>query len=46
MFIYPKQGSALIFFHDLEHKGNKVKSGFKYILRTDIMFKYQEPQQR
>ena len=37
--IHPKQGMALIFLHDLEHQGCKVRSGIKYILRTDIMFR-------
>ena len=37
--IQPKQGTALIFLHDLEHSGNSVKHGIKYVLRTDIMFK-------
>ena len=37
--IEPKQGTALIFFHDLEHEGSSVKKGIKYVLRTDIMFK-------
>jgi prolyl 4-hydroxylase len=37
--IQPKQGMALVFFHDLEHSGNSVKEGIKYVLRTDMMFK-------
>jgi prolyl 4-hydroxylase len=35
-------GMALIFLHDLVHQGTIVRSGIKYILRTDIMFKLQE----
>ncbi len=37
--IQPKQGTALIFYHDLEHEGSSVTNGTKYVLRTDIMFK-------
>jgi prolyl 4-hydroxylase len=37
--IQPKQGTALIFQHDLEHEGSAVKQGIKYVLRTDIMYR-------
>lgn len=37
-----KQGMALLFRHDLEHAGSPVKSGLKYILRTDIMYRLDE----
>ncbi len=40
--IEPKQGTALLFFHDLEHEGSSVKQGIKYVLRTDIMFRLEE----
>ncbi len=40
--IQPKQGTALIFFHDLEHEGCAVKQGIKYVLRSDIMFRLEE----
>jgi len=40
--IQPKQGTALIFFHDLEHEGSSVKQGIKYVLRTDIMYRLGE----
>ena len=36
--IEPKQGTALIFQHDLEHEGKAVTQGIKYVLRTDIMY--------
>ncbi len=39
LVVQPKQGKALIFFHDLEHEGCSIKRGIKYVLRTDIMFK-------
>ena len=37
--IQPKQGTALIFLHDLEHEGTSVRQGKKYVLRTDIMYR-------
>lgn len=40
--IKPKQGTALIFLHDLEHEGSVVKKGIKYVLRTDIMYRLQD----
>lgn len=40
--VKPKQGTALIFFHDLEHEGSSVRHGIKYVLRTDIMYKLDE----
>jgi len=35
----PKQGTALVFLHGLEHEGSEVKTGVKYVLRTDIMYR-------
>lgn len=40
--ISPKKGSALIFYHPLEHAGTEVTQGTKYILRTDIMYRLSE----
>ena len=40
--IEPKQGTALLFFNDLEHEGSSVKQGIKYVLRTDIMFRLEK----
>lgn len=40
--IQPKQGTALLFQHDLEHEGSSVTRGIKYVLRTDIMYRLQE----
>ncbi len=34
----PTTGAALIFSHDLWHEGRPLKSGRKYVLRTDVMF--------
>ncbi|EDP96714.1 2OG-Fe(II) oxygenase [Kordia algicida OT-1] len=38
--IHPKKGSALLFLHGLRHEGAVLKSGTKYVLRTDIMYKF------
>jgi len=40
--IQPRQGTALVFLHDLEHEGSSVIQGIKYVLRTDIMFRLEE----
>jgi len=40
--IKAKKGMALIFLHSLPHEGAEVKSGRKYVLRTDIMYKLAE----
>lgn len=37
--VEPQKGSALIFYHYLEHEGTEVLEGTKYVLRTDIMFR-------
>ncbi len=39
--IRAKQGMALVFLHNLEHEGTAVKTGVKYVLRTDIMFMFE-----
>ncbi|MCF2859539.1 2OG-Fe(II) oxygenase [Pseudoalteromonas sp. SMS1] len=36
--VYPKTGTALLFEHQLWHQGTRVKAGFKYILRTDVIY--------
>jgi prolyl 4-hydroxylase len=39
LIVSPKKGTALIFYHYLEHAGTEVIEGTKYVLRTDIMYK-------
>lgn len=39
LLVSPKKGSALVFYHDLEHEGTEVVEGTKYVLRTDIMYR-------
>ncbi|MEO9864130.1 MAG: 2OG-Fe(II) oxygenase [Yoonia sp.] len=36
--INPAMGKALIFHHPLSHRGDRIISGEKYVLRTDVMF--------
>ena len=36
--IEPKEGTALLFPHQLLHQGNAVKAGVKYVIRTDVMY--------
>ena len=36
--IIPVQGTALCFVHQILHKGQPVRSGRKYALRTDVMY--------
>ncbi|XP_071088608.1 uncharacterized protein [Haliotis cracherodii] len=36
--VVPKQGSALIFQHDILHEGSEVMEGRKYAVRTDVMY--------
>jgi hypothetical protein len=38
--IVPRQGLALFFIHDILHKGQPVLDGRKYVLRTDVMYRY------
>lgn len=36
--VTPKQGVALFFEHQTHHKGEPVRSGCKYVMRTDVMY--------
>ncbi|MEM8576715.1 MAG: 2OG-Fe(II) oxygenase [Pseudomonadota bacterium] len=36
--IQPKTGKALLFHHDLSHRGEEVTTGVKHVLRTDVIF--------
>lgn len=38
--ILPKQGTCLLFLHDLEHEGSEVHQGVKYVLRSDVMYRF------
>jgi len=37
--VRPRTGLALLFDHELHHEGALLKSGVKYAIRTDVMFK-------
>lgn len=41
MDISPQKGMALVFVHQIIHKGQPVTSGRKYVLRTDVMYRTQ-----
>lgn len=43
--ITPKQGMALFFEHAVHHKGEPVTQGRKYVLRTDVMYAAEDPDQ-
>jgi hypothetical protein len=36
--VTPKKGMALLFHHPIEHRGDPVIDGRKYVLRTDVMY--------
>ncbi|WP_257166721.1 2OG-Fe(II) oxygenase [Bradyrhizobium sp. SRS-191] len=37
--ITPVQGMALLFYHPIMHRGDRVTKGRKYVLRTDVMYR-------
>ena len=39
----PEPGMALVFVHWLRHEGARLRSGIKYLMRSDIMFKRKSP---
>jgi len=41
--VQPKQGLALFFEHQTHHKGEPVLEGRKYVLRTDVMYAAENP---
>ena len=36
--IQPKAGTALFFYHKVEHRGDEVIKGIKYAMRSDVMY--------
>lgn len=38
--VAPKTGSALVFWHPMLHEGATVNKGRKYVLRTDVMYRW------
>lgn len=39
--VVPESGIALVFNHHLLHEGERLRSGVKYILRTEVMYEKQ-----
>lgn len=37
--VKPQTGMALVFPHRMTHQGSQVREGFKYVLRTDVMYR-------
>ena len=40
--VRPERGMALVFLHPLLHEGGEIRSGKKYVLRSDIMYRRAE----
>jgi prolyl 4-hydroxylase len=40
LLITPERGMALVFYHRQLHEGMPVIKGRKYVLRTDVMYRY------
>lgn len=36
--ITPRTGSALLFYHPISHRGDRLIAGTKYVLRSDVMY--------
>jgi prolyl 4-hydroxylase len=41
--VTPERGKALVFYHRQIHEGMPVLRGRKYVLRTDVMYRYEMP---
>jgi prolyl 4-hydroxylase len=37
--VRPQKGAALLFLHPVLHQGAPVRSGRKYVLRRDVMYR-------
>lgn len=40
-FVRPAPGMALLFDHHVLHQGNEVEAGVKYVLRSDLMTRFE-----
>lgn len=38
VWVTPETGMALVFLHERRHAGEPVRSGRKYLLRTDVVY--------
>ncbi|MBV1861253.1 MAG: 2OG-Fe(II) oxygenase, partial [Nannocystaceae bacterium] len=43
--VTPREGLAIVFPHELWHEGEEVRSGHKYVLRTDVVYQRPRPEQ-
>lgn len=39
--VQPRRGTALVFWHPMIHEGATVTKGRKYVLRTDVMYRWE-----
>jgi hypothetical protein len=37
--VVPELGKALVFYHHTRHEGRRVDAGFKYVMRTEVVFR-------
>ena len=44
--IKPRAGLGLLFQHPIIHEGAEVRAGTKYVVRTDLMYRQEEPGQQ
>jgi predicted 2-oxoglutarate/Fe(II)-dependent dioxygenase YbiX len=44
--VTPRTGSALLFYHHLTHRSDRVEAGRKYVLRTDVVYGPKTARQR
>lgn len=44
--VKPKTGSVLLFQHDIFHEGSTLISGRKYLMRTDVMYRYESKRKK
>lgn len=41
--VVPEPGKMLVFSHPIRHQGCEVRSGVKYVMRTDVMYRETQP---
>jgi predicted 2-oxoglutarate/Fe(II)-dependent dioxygenase YbiX len=41
LLVWPQAGKALVFYHRHVHEGMLVARGRRYVLRTDVMYRYE-----
>jgi predicted 2-oxoglutarate/Fe(II)-dependent dioxygenase YbiX len=43
--VVPRAGEALLFLHDWWHEGRELQSGRKYVLRSDVFYRFADTRQ-